>query len=720
MSDLPLNVVTYANIFEECFYLRDLETITTLVNGGGIIQEIPNKGRLRGRALVAVLYHVICARPVFPETDEADNDDEGTSQDPVMTQDNDSAPFTQADGQAKTNGDEEGYASARSEMDEDKKSEKKEEPLVPLSKLKFEVWDDFVKRMEDTQKCLELKLTDELIIGGLNRKMGAALDEKLDIEENSPLFNVLKIKMEQMILETRFHQVCSIARNASTLDDTKEVLIFKKNINSFFDNDDNRRSTLYSLLQPPRGNDNELETQAHDDSEIMRVDSASIIFKTPEEIKAILSRKDSLEAYQEKMARFLSTLERKRWPIPMNLIANERYKLQPGYGDAADVADFGGPSENEDIEEEKKDDGGDEGDDDDGDDENDEDGDEDNNGDPGGAVAAGATKLIETPTKRRQTETVQIFDENGQLSAQKITQHPQFVEAVKSIMRKSLTPMKKSRDGEDQEEDDRKRAAKRPRRGDDVEEASRNLKARREQLGNHPDVLGETVEASSHAAEELRKRGGITNTRKKGQQLSFDDSHVENTPAKVPREGSSPNKSVTKKGPQLSTPAPSAARSRASKKSSATASTGSGSSVKLVKKKTFFSEEEVHAVIRGMIKFRGEPNMWAEIRDHYWVFQNPDNVGRSSVQIKDKARNLKLKGVIETLDGKCKDIISRHDDIEEPESTKEAKERLMRAEENEEDSDVEEEDANEDGDCPNENNAHDNEAAEEDPSQGKK
>ena len=72
------------------------------MNGGGIIQEIPNKGRLRGRALVAVLYHVICARPVFPETDEADNDDEGTSQDPVMTQDNDSAPFTQADGQAKT------------------------------------------------------------------------------------------------------------------------------------------------------------------------------------------------------------------------------------------------------------------------------------------------------------------------------------------------------------------------------------------------------------------------------------------------------------------------------------------------------------------------------------------------------------------------------------------------------------------------------------------
>ena len=128
---------------------------------------------------------------------------------------------------------------------------------------------------------------------------------------------------------------------------------------TLFDFKVSRRSILYSLLQRPRGNDNELETQAHDDSEIMRVDSASIIFKTPEEIKAILSGKDgkdSLEAYQEKMARFLSTLERKRWPIPMNLIANERYKLQPGYEDAADVADFGGPSGDEDIEEEKKDD----------------------------------------------------------------------------------------------------------------------------------------------------------------------------------------------------------------------------------------------------------------------------------------------------------------------------------------------------------------------------
>mmetsp|Transcript_15915 Transcript_15915/g.24780 ORF Transcript_15915/g.24780 Transcript_15915/m.24780 type:complete len:91 (+) Transcript_15915:764-1036(+) len=38
------------------------------------------------------------------------------------------------------------------------------------------------------------------------------------------------------------------------------------------------------------------------------------------------------------MARFLSALEKDSWPIPMNLIAYERYKLQPGYEEATDVA----------------------------------------------------------------------------------------------------------------------------------------------------------------------------------------------------------------------------------------------------------------------------------------------------------------------------------------------------------------------------------------------
>jgi len=294
-------------------------------------------------------------------------------------------------------------------------------------------------------------------------------------------------------------------------------------------------------------------------------------------------------------------------------------------------------------------------------------------------------------------------------------QDPGVVKAVTNLVRESLTPMKKSRDGEDQEEGDRKRAAKRQRTGDDVEEAARNLKARREQLGKHPDVMGETVEASSRAAEELGNRGGMTRTRKIGYQIDFEDTDVENTPAKVSHKGSSSNGSVSQPRAQLSSPAPSAAHSRGSKKSSTTASTGSDTKSR-GKKKTFFSEEEERAVIRGMIRFRGKPNMWADIRDHYWVFQDPDTVGRTSVQIKDKARNLKIKGVIETVEGSCKDIVSNHDDIEEPESTKEAKERLRRAEENQEDANAEEEDANEDEDSPsNETNAHDDEAAQEDP-----
>jgi len=178
-------------------------------------------------------------------------------------------------------------------------------------------------------------------------------------------------------------------------------------------------------------------------------------------------------------------------------------------------------------------------------------------------------------------------------------QDPGVVKAVTNLVRESLTPMKKSRDGEDQEEGDRKRAAKRPRAGDDVGE--------------------------------------------------------DNTPAKPTRQGYSP--------------APSVACGTASKKSRYR---------RRILRKTFFSEEEINAVICGMIRFRGESSMRAKIRDYYWVFNDPCNVGRTSFQIKDKARNLKINGVIKTDEDNSKDNISQHDDTEEPDLTEEATERIRR------------------------------------------
>ena len=91
-------------------------------------------------------------------------------------------------------------------------------------------------------------------------------------------------------------------------------------------------------------------------------------------------------------------------------------------------------------------------------------------------------------------------------------------------------------------------------------------------------------------------------------------------------------------------------------------------------KKTPFSEEETRAILHGHVRFHDAWNKWARIRDHFWVFNRPENVSRSSVQIKDRYRTMAQSDLIQF--DKNENIILQG--IKEPESTAAAKLRLGR------------------------------------------
>ena len=95
---------------------------------------------------------------------------------------------------------------------------------------------------------------------------------------------------------------------------------------------------------------------------------------------------------------------------------------------------------------------------------------------------------------------------------------------------------------------------------------------------------------------------------------------------------------------------------------------------RIAKVRTPFSDEETRAILHGYSRFRDEWNKWARIRDYYWVFNSPENVGRTSVQIKDRHRTMTESGLI-PLD-QNKNIILQG--VEEPESMTAAKKRLDR------------------------------------------
>ena len=67
---------------------------------------------------------------------------------------------------------------------------------------------------------------------------------------------------------------------------------------------------------------------------------------------------------------------------------------------------------------------------------------------------------------------------------------------------------------------------------------------------------------------------------------------------------------------------------------------------RIAKKKIFFSDEESRAILHGYSRFRDKWNKWVRIRDYYWVFKSPENVGRTSVQIKDRHRTMTKSGPI--------------------------------------------------------------------------
>ena len=88
-----------------------------------------------------------------------------------------------------------------------------------------------------------------------------------------------------------------------------------------------------------------------------------------------------------------------------------------------------------------------------------------------------------------------------------------------------------------------------------------------------------------------------------------------------------------------------------------------------------FSDEETRAILHGYSRFRDKWDTWARIRDFYWVFNCPENVGRTSVQIKDRHRTMNKSGLIQ-LDQDNNIILQG---VEEPESTTAAKQRHGKA-----------------------------------------
>lgn len=93
---------------------------------------------------------------------------------------------------------------------------------------------------------------------------------------------------------------------------------------------------------------------------------------------------------------------------------------------------------------------------------------------------------------------------------------------------------------------------------------------------------------------------------------------------------------------------------------------------RVAKARNTFSDEETRAILHGYSRFRDEWDTWARIRDFYWVFNSPENVGRTSVQIKDRHRTMNKSGLIQ-LDQDNNIILQG---VEEPESTTAAKRRL--------------------------------------------